>query len=336
MPAPMSSRSVGRLAGMVVAMLVALPAHRAVAQSNKAAAVAAYDEAKRLMAGGKFAEACPKFEASYNADPQLGTLLNLADCHEKIGRIATAWAEYNEVVETAGKRDDPREEYARGRAEFLAPRLSHLVIRGPADPLVGLVVRNDGVDVTALLGNSLPVDPGTHTVTAEATGRESWKASVTIQGERDAEEIAVPALAEAKRDTPHEPDRSRVVIDSSRRTNRRILAAASSGVGLVATGIGLYFGNKAFDDWDASRAPGLCDPENVCSMKGQTLIDSANSAALKANIFVGIGVAGLVAGAVLWFTAPDAERRVEGSQSPVSFAPVISDSSVGGVFSGRF
>jgi len=54
------------------------------------AAQSAYDRAKQLESQGKLAEACALFETSYRADPQLGALLNAADCNEKIGHTATA------------------------------------------------------------------------------------------------------------------------------------------------------------------------------------------------------------------------------------------------------
>ena len=45
-----------------------------------------FREGKRLSGEHKFAEACPKFAESYKLDPGLGTLLNLAICHEVGGQ----------------------------------------------------------------------------------------------------------------------------------------------------------------------------------------------------------------------------------------------------------
>ena len=54
------------------------------------AAEAAFAEARALMQKGRFDEACPKLEASLSLDPALGTLLNLGDCYEKVGKTASA------------------------------------------------------------------------------------------------------------------------------------------------------------------------------------------------------------------------------------------------------
>ncbi len=54
--------------------------------SNTALAESLFREGKRLSSEKKFAEACPKFAESYRLDPGLGTLLNLATCHESEGQ----------------------------------------------------------------------------------------------------------------------------------------------------------------------------------------------------------------------------------------------------------
>jgi hypothetical protein len=62
---------------------------------NRAAAEALFNQGRDLMTAGKFTEACPKFEASQQLDPGLGTMLNLAECYEKTGRSSgggqSAW-----------------------------------------------------------------------------------------------------------------------------------------------------------------------------------------------------------------------------------------------------
>jgi hypothetical protein len=104
---------------------------RAAGSTDKVSAEALFDEGRKLMAAGKFADACPKFEASQELDPGVGTMLNLADCYEKTGRTASAWAEFRETVSAAhnaGSRD--REEIARGRANDLEQKLYSVQTHG--------------------------------------------------------------------------------------------------------------------------------------------------------------------------------------------------------------
>src|ERR1044071_7524440 len=110
-----------------VAAFVATSPIRAQSASDKATAEALFGEGRRLMAQANYRDACPKFEASLKLDPGVGAMLNLADCYEKNGQTASAWAEFLEAssaARVAGSRD--REELARSRAAALEPKLSRL------------------------------------------------------------------------------------------------------------------------------------------------------------------------------------------------------------------
>src|SRR5215831_1115444 len=99
------------------------------AQSNSAIAEKLFLDGRALMSAGKVHEACDKFADSQRADPALGTLLHLADCHEKDPRPATAWSEFTDATEqarNAGQHD--RERYAQSHATALERQLQKIVI----------------------------------------------------------------------------------------------------------------------------------------------------------------------------------------------------------------
>jgi tetratricopeptide (TPR) repeat protein len=72
--------------------------------ADKAAAQTLFDEGRKLMAKGMFADACPKLAESQKLDPGVGTQFNLSDCYEKMGQTASAWAGFLEAASARKSR----------------------------------------------------------------------------------------------------------------------------------------------------------------------------------------------------------------------------------------
>src|ERR1700733_5702276 len=93
--------------------------------SGKIVAEALFEEGRKLVADGNFADACPKFADSQRLDPSPATLLNLASCYEKQGRSASAWVTYREAASAANAASRPDYVVAAQRhAEALAAHLA--------------------------------------------------------------------------------------------------------------------------------------------------------------------------------------------------------------------
>lgn len=168
------------------------------ASTDRVVARSLFDDARALMEQGKTPEACAKFAESQRLDPRGGTLLNLAVCHEKEGKTATAWVEFRDAVAMARKEDrSDREKVAKRHLKDLEPRLSRLEVRLAAGAQTdGLELRLDGgVIGTATIGAPIPVDPGEHKLAATAPGRTSWESTVVVGPDADRKVIEVPALA---------------------------------------------------------------------------------------------------------------------------------------------
>src|SRR3954469_21327102 len=135
-----------KLRAVAVAFVAAVaPAAPALAQSGNtemALAEALYRQARQLMSEGKFAEACPKLAESHRLDPAAGTLLNLAVCHEKEGKTASAWVEYNDLLGTKGSDEaSERRRTADERIRELEPGLARITfVPDPADADRELVI----------------------------------------------------------------------------------------------------------------------------------------------------------------------------------------------------
>src|SRR5260370_35084814 len=106
---------------------------------TKATAEALFADGRRPVGAGEYAAACPQFAASQKLDPGVGTSLNLADCYERLGRWASAWAEFRSAASAAhssGSRQRADPAAARDRATTRRP--SQRTVTSPAPP-AGLV-----------------------------------------------------------------------------------------------------------------------------------------------------------------------------------------------------
>ncbi|WP_437593189.1 tetratricopeptide repeat protein [Sorangium sp. So ce1000] len=225
-----------------------------------AQAEALLDEGKSLMKKGKLEEACPKLEESYRLSPRSATLLSLAMCHEKQGKVATAWAEYIDLGAAARKEGNKRLEAdakARGaKLELSLPRLTLSVPRAAA--VEGLEVTLDGAPVDgALWGQARPIDPGQHKVSASAPGRKPWERSVSIKrGERKT--VAVPALAKDASAAPEPAPAAEAPVPAAEKGIARAGdGAAGAGKGAAGAGKGAAEAGKGA----AGAGKGAAGPE---------------------------------------------------------------------------
>ena len=155
-----------------------------------------FREGRALMRAGQLADACDRFASSQRLEPSVGTLLNLGDCRERMGQLATAWSTFRAAYDLATERRDRRAAEAGRRAARLETRLSYLTMQVPDPPPAGLVVRRDGVALDAeTWGRAVAIDPGDSTIEAEAPGYRRWSTRVhIIPGQRA--EIAIAPIAE--------------------------------------------------------------------------------------------------------------------------------------------
>src|SRR5882757_7685464 len=114
-----------RVAAASVAALIVICGQSGTARAqsaDKATAEVLFNQGRALLAEGKLAEACPKLAESLRLDTGIGTMLYLAECYERSGKTASAWAEFREAQATASKEGDAREHIAKDRADLLEPK----------------------------------------------------------------------------------------------------------------------------------------------------------------------------------------------------------------------
>lgn len=285
----------------------ALAPQAALARDSKAAAEVLFVEGRTLMDRGDYAAACAKFEASQKLDAGVGTMLNLADCYEKSGRTASAWAEYREVVPLArAAGSEERAVLAEARAKALEPDLSTLTIHvSETPPGVRLEVLRDGLPVDpAMFSTAIPVDPGQHEVVVRAPGYQSWTSRPEVGRAGARVVIEVPALeAVASGDRADEPAVTAPEDSSSRPSTQKTWAAVTGGAGLLTLGTGGAFLGLAISELTAAKD--LCPTyPNSCSLDSREHNERAGTFGDTATALLIVGGVGLAAGTALWLTAP--------------------------------
>jgi len=234
----------------------------------------------------------------------------------------------------SGRSD--RERFAQQHIHALEPKLSRLtiVVDPPIAALPSLEVRRDGTPLgPAGWGTAAPVDPGLHQIEVKASGKKPWSTTVTIGIESDTQTVDVPPLDDLPAEpetTPHAADATppaadskavpetvavpaeAVAVPSSPEVDRaaasaghtqRVFGLVLGGGGLLAAGLGTYFGLSAISKSNDANA--RCpDPHHCGDAATVALNHDARMSALGADVTFGAAAALVTTGAFVFFLAP--------------------------------
>ncbi|MBX3188834.1 MAG: tetratricopeptide repeat protein [Labilithrix sp.] len=184
-----------RLAGLV-ALAIMLVAPAAFADESEAERL--FREGRARMLEGRFDEACPMLEESQKLEPHVGTLLNVAACHERQGKVGSAWVEYQKALTAArAEGQSDRAQLAEARIAVLEPRVPWLRISTSASDVS---ITLDGGELARVAwGQEMPIDPGPHVVVAERRGEKVFEARVELrEAERRSVLVSVVDVEESR------------------------------------------------------------------------------------------------------------------------------------------
>jgi len=280
-------------AGLALTGLVA-PSARA---GDAETAEALFQSGREAMAKGDLAAACPRLAESQRLDPAAGTLLNLAECEERAGKLASALAHFQEAHDELPP-GDYRVAFSSQRIKKLAPRVPRLVVRVTGPAPTGLTVLRDGTALgPASLGVALPVDLGMHVCVLRVPGHVDATQEITLaEGETKTLELTPGAAALAG-------DEKSAGSWGAQKTWGIVLGTAGLA-GLVAGGI---FGVTSKLTYDSAESHCAHVPTG-CSSAGTSGSQSAYTQAAVSDIGFVAGAALVVAGGALYFTAPKEGR----------------------------
>lgn len=281
----------GPLRRVALAALVLTLAPSPALARDPAAAEALFRTGRDLLAQGNFAEACPKFEASFALDPVASTLLNIAKCREHEGKLATAWADNKRALvlnqETPGaERQKTLADLAEQSIAALEPRLPRLTIR--VDPRFRTAkVQRDGVLVPeGSFGVEVPIDPGTHVVVGELAGHAPIRESFEIK-EAERKEVALSFAPTGGATATEAPP-----AETSSGVPAWIWITGGAGLASIGAGVAFRVHGLAAED----RIEEACGAERVCDpAKRYDPADDNQTKNVDFGLFVGFTVAGGVA-----------------------------------------
>ena len=192
-----------------------------------------FHSGEKKFDSGDYAGACADFGESLKLGPKLGTLLNLALCHETIGKPVTAWHEFAHAAAWAAQNNQrDRWEFATQHVRALEPKLPRVVLQLPADRAI------DGLDID---GEPVPeprwymplyLDPGEHRVAVTAPGKERTTIAFRVTTSPSDQLVYIPRLPDAKPDSPGPS------VDPT----RRLLGLVGLGIGATGAIVGTTFG----------------------------------------------------------------------------------------------
>lgn len=169
-----------------------------VSDAERAAARDLFKQGDELQRAGKFPEALDKFQRAEQVIHAPTNVLRIAECQAATGRLVEAAESYRQVTHFTLSPTSPPAfqsaiDQAKGELAQVEPRVPKVTVQVTPPPAQGsqpeLVI--DGASVPfALVGEQIPLDPGTHTLQAKAAGYASQTETVSLK-ERDAKTVAL-------------------------------------------------------------------------------------------------------------------------------------------------
>jgi hypothetical protein len=247
----------------------------------------AFRQGRASAEAGDYPRAYTAFTESLRLDSAPGTLLNLADCEEHLGRFASAWVHFLRV-ESILPVTDERREVAHERAAQVAIRVPWVIITLTSEAPHDTRVFRDDVEMDGpRLAVPLPMDPGPHGVMVVAPGYEPSSTTV-IAVEHETVRVVVSPGPAVRRET-------------SRPSTTPAAVWLAGAAGIASLGVGTYFGARALAERsmsDASCRGGVCSSGLAVAEYA-----SARGDARACDVALGVGIVALAVGGYLLLTS---------------------------------
>jgi hypothetical protein len=271
-------------------------------KEQRAGAQKTFEAGSKLYDTKHYGEALAAFRASYQIVASPNSRLMIARCLRDLGKNAEAYREYDAVAAEAargGERYKSSAEAATEERDELKAKLAFLTVH-VADAPAGTSVKVGETAVAAAdLGVALPFEPGQMVVTAANEGA-SARADVTLTAGAASdvelrlakpESAPPPAVVVAPAPVPVAPP-------APSTSPLRTWSYVAGGVGIAGFATFAIFGAMTSSKYSSLQS--AC-PGGRCPAGKQGDVDSGKTDQTVANVGLGVGIVGLVAGGTLFF-----------------------------------
>jgi hypothetical protein len=250
-----------------------------------------FEAGKEAMGRGNYDVACQKFTESLQQEAAVGTLLNLANCEERRGKLKASLRGYVQALAKL-EATDPRRSFARKQAGSLALRVPKLTVALSEGVPREVRVTCNGERLTEELDTPMRFDPGRVVVVAEASGYHPRVYQLELAaGDNERLRVAVGA-----RIAPANPVDIRPPAPKHEDST---LGYVFVGTGVASSAAAATFGVLTYTAYRTVRDQ--CDVDrNVCfDAEGQSAAKSGATYETLAYVFGGAGLVSLSVGSYL-------------------------------------
>lgn len=251
-------------------------------------------EAKKALKAGSVDDAVASLRKADALDPSAQTKVELAGAlvqNKKLIEATQLLRAAIELGQSGAWAEKKAAETAQATLKELEPKIPWLAVKVDGPPAGTAKLTVDGKDFE--LDNESPVDPGEHTVAAEAEGFERAEKRVDVK--EGAHESATLTLTKIASSAPPPPPSEEGDI---------LPAAIAFGVGGVGVVVGSIFGVMALTQ--TSDVQDACGSDNKCPKSEADALDSAKTSGTISTIGFVVGGVGVATGVVLLVLGGDA------------------------------
>jgi PEGA domain len=189
----------------------AAPAWPQVNDAERAAARQLFKEGDELQRAGKFAEALDKFQRAETVYSAPTNVLRVAECQAALGHLVESAESYRLLLRMPMPPGSPPAfqtavDQAKGELAQVEPRVPKLLVQVAPGTVANAQMQIDGQSVSgALIGEPIPLDPGSHRVRVSAPGFASAEQEALLKERETTTVLATLRPAAAATPLPPPP-----------------------------------------------------------------------------------------------------------------------------------